>query len=172
MVGRLLFQNKQQKLLALQVSTTIQTNIAKILTPPQNFTEAILAKLKHTIIDEITALPGVEHLPSKRVVHPTYRGRACNVKTESLTDEVGLHVAAAWKGRAVEAGLLPNTFMDDIIVPPSSKSGCGAIVSKGVLAEALAARERLASIYANAVVTSAEQVHNMIIAKKTDFAIV
>ena len=102
--------------LDLKVTNTIKASLKSMFDVSELLSRATLDQLILAICQKLDALSPVTLLPQRRTVKVIYRGHRLERQVKSIPQQVGLEVAACWKGRAVEEGWLRPTWAEKLLI--------------------------------------------------------
>lgn len=125
-------------------SLKVKRVMDNVLEPLQNkeLSGSVVEQARAKVMDELSAVPGLQTLPSLRDVRLAYRGVVVVVSVQSITEELNIRLACLIKSRARELNILEPIFMEDALVargrPLPTEKVCAGLIAESKLARATA----------------------------------
>ena len=135
-----MFGGALMKVSGFEVERIIDVRIKAFASKTDIIDDAKCATFLDALMLELQGMPQCKALPNKRDIKFEYRGQKFAACAKSLASEVQLKTAAYWKGIAVDRGILPPLWIEELLTFQTGLFDTGPTVAASLCVPAKFAR--------------------------------
>ena len=147
-VGLQLFYVHIEGVVAENVAKSITAHVEQLSKLEGPLDETAFLTARRACLKEVENIGCVDMLPHKRNVIVSYRKEALQIGVTTWQEEVEIKMAACVKGLAVDRGVLPKLFCEDLLITAVVEDKPKLIVPASMVAAAKVARTQLGDVMA------------------------